>query len=314
MRKFLDRYLVLLRAPDEPSAAGGGNDPGGQPAGGPQSAPIPQGNQGGNDPAPKGQPGGPHQQQQQQQPSAGSVYRPDGLPDDMLGKDDRETIDKLFKVNKGFREQQSTRGAVPKDANGYTMELAPELAKKVGDLTKDKAFGGIRAAALEAGMTDKEFAKFMPAVISQMDKLGFVPDLTPIDPEKAIANLEADHKDIVDPAARRQAAAQRVVNAKAQLDNLKAAGTIDERAYTLLFGMTPDPADFRSLEKILALGGMKSVQPGGGGGPAGGETQETINAAKKDPRYNSFSPKYDAKYREEVDNRERAFINRPRAA
>ncbi len=309
-----------MRAPEDGSAAAGGaadgNNPAGNPggpAGGPQSAPIPQGSQPGNEPPAKGQPGGPHQQQQPQ-PAAGDLYKPDGLPEHLLGKSNNETIDKLLTANKGFREQQSTRGAVPKDANEYTIELSPDLAKKVGDLTKDKAFGGVRAAALEAGMTNKEFSAFMPKVLEQLDKLGFVPDMEPLDPEKAIGALEADHGDIKDPAARRQAAAQRVVNVKAQLDNLKTAGTIDDRAYQLLFGMLPDPADFRSLEKILALGGMKSVNPGGGGGPTGGETQETIAAAKRDPRYNSFSPKHDPKYREEVDNRERAFISRSRAA
>lgn len=50
--------------------------------------------------------------------AAAQPYRPDGLPDTMFGKDDRETIDKVHNAWKGYRDRDAARD-VPAEAKDY---------------------------------------------------------------------------------------------------------------------------------------------------------------------------------------------------
>ena len=58
------------------------------------------------------------------------LYKPEGIAEHLVGKDDRETIDKLLNAYTGFRTAAAKKG-VPETADGYTLELPEEIKTKV---------------------------------------------------------------------------------------------------------------------------------------------------------------------------------------
>lgn len=57
-------------------------------------------------------------------------YKPEGIPEHMLGKSDKETIDNLVKAVAGFRKDLSKKG-VPDKADAYELKLDDELKGKI---------------------------------------------------------------------------------------------------------------------------------------------------------------------------------------
>jgi hypothetical protein len=291
-----------------PAAPPANNDPGG-PSGGPISVPIAPLPPGPAAPAAPAAPGA--------APPPGEIYKPDGIAPELLGKNNNETIDNLMKINKGFLTAQSKRGSVPDKADAYTIgEIPPALAKKIGaDLSKDPAVGALREVALDLGFTDKQFSGMVPKLLEKFDKLGFVPDKAAFDPETQIGELEKDHQSIADPRERRVAAARRIPEAKAKLDNLLAANVLTKDEHAEMLSLLPQAKTFRLLEKQLAAftKGDGTVAPGAGGTPAGGVSDADILARRMDPRYDSRSPKHDPAFRAETDRIWQENASRKRA-
>jgi hypothetical protein len=288
--------------------------PGGAAAGGPLSIPM-----GGQQQQQQQQQPGAGQQQQQQQPAAGAIYRPDGLPDHLLGTSEKETIDKLWKSTKGFMDSQATRGAVPEKPDGYQLGTLPEaVAKKLGDLKDDPVIPMLRGAAHAAGITDKAFSTFMPKILEALDQAGMVPDQSAFDPDTQIGELEKDHQTIQDPRERRAIAAKRITETKSRLDNLLKAEVLDKGEHAELLSLLPTTKTFRLLEKIVGKFTQAdgTVSPGAGGSQSGGVSEADITARRMDPRYDSRSTKYDAAFRNETDRLWQDFTNKrgPRAA
>lgn len=296
-------------------SGGGSGDGGGGPGGGPSHVPAYQGQQQNNaNSGNLGQQQNQQQGQQQQQNQAGTAYRPDGLPDHLFGKSEKETIDNLWKSTKGFMDANAKRGAVPKDADGYgALTLAEPIGKKLGDLSKDPAYAAVRTAAHAAGITDKEFSAFMPKVLDAFEKAGFIPDGSQFDPAKVITALEADHSSIADPRERHLTASKRITDFNAQLDNLKTAKSLSEGTIEGLRAMTLAADEFRDAEKII---GLLTKAPGiavaDGGGQSAGVSEADITARRMDPRFDTRSPKYDKAFRDETDRLWREAENRKR--
>lgn len=113
---------------------------------------------------------------------------PDGLevPDHLLGTSAEETLKKLSTAYKGARQELSTRkredgvleGEVPKDLDGYTFDTIegdPEKDPILADLTSEESkpiVDAWRKAALEVGIPNAAFAKFMHAGIAKMQEGG----------------------------------------------------------------------------------------------------------------------------------------------
>lgn len=253
-------------------------------------------------------------------PAPGDLYKPDGIDAALLGKSNTETIDNLLKINKGFRDAQSKFGSVPEKPDAYALgDLSPELTKKIGaDLAKDPVVGLIKNVAHELGIRDKQFAGFVPKIIEGLDKMGLVPDKAAFDPETQIKALEEDHASIADPTQRRIAAAKRIPEAKAKLDNLLAANVLTKPEHQELLSLLPQATTFRLLEKIVGkfTAADGTVVPAGGGGPSAGIGESDITARRMDPRYDSRSPSFNAAFREETDRMWRDLTNRknPRSA
>lgn len=83
---------------------------------------------------------------------AAAPYRPDGLPDTMFGKDDRETMDKMHNALKGYRDRDAQR-VVPDKPEAYTqfeLDKVPEGAREhIAALSKDPLFAEVAKVAME---------------------------------------------------------------------------------------------------------------------------------------------------------------------
>lgn len=62
--------------------------------------------------------------------AATELYKPEGIAEHFLGKDNKETIDKLTAAVAGFRKDLSKKD-VPENADGYTLELPDDIKAKV---------------------------------------------------------------------------------------------------------------------------------------------------------------------------------------
>ncbi|MEJ0043234.1 MAG: hypothetical protein WDM81_13900 [Rhizomicrobium sp.] len=109
--------------------------------------------------------------------AAGAPYKPDGLPDDLLGKDDKETIDKLAARAKGLRDQLAKKGGTPVEkADDYEIALPEDVAKLI-DVASEKnkpVFDAVRAAALKAGLPKETLGTFMTELTGALNTAGLL--------------------------------------------------------------------------------------------------------------------------------------------
>ncbi len=136
---------------------------------------------------------------------------PDGLevPAHLLGSSAEDTLKKLSTAYKGARQELSTRkredgvleGEVPKDIDGYTFEGDLEKDPILKDLASEESkpiVDAWRKAALECGIPNAAFAKFMHAGITKMQEGGVVLNLNSDEAAKinGEAELEALEKEL----------------------------------------------------------------------------------------------------------------------
>lgn len=89
--------------------------------------------------------------------AGGSSYRPEGIPDHMVGATDQETIDKLFKAVDGFRKTRGESG-IPDTPEGYTFEFPEDEQSKIFRFDqdgKDPVLEAFRPLFHELGVSQK---------------------------------------------------------------------------------------------------------------------------------------------------------------
>ena len=172
MQTLLDKLLPLRNADGGGGAAAGAGDP--PPADGGSAA----GDGGQADPAdgtppPAADPSGP--------------YRPDGLPDTMYGKDDRETIDKLHQVVKGYRDRDGQR-QVPESAEAYRafkLDDAPETVRPhLEALAKDPLFDAVAQIAHEEKVPTATLQRLTTKLYEQAAEMGILDHVVDVDKER----------------------------------------------------------------------------------------------------------------------------------
>lgn len=200
-------------------------------------------------------------------PVIGTPYRPKGLPDTLLGKSDRETLDNLVK-DYGARPQP------PPAAKDYKLELAPELAKKLGDLDKDPVLPLWRDVAHKNGLSQQQFQASFIDLIGALDKAGLLAD--PIDGAKEYQGLvDEAGKTARDPAAAKQAVATRMAGAKASLADLAARQVLSKAEAGIAEALLATGDGVRFLEKAMtAMGGQPKGLDAGGNAP--GDTRTPL--------------------------------------
>lgn len=226
------------------------------------------------------------------------MHRPDGLPDHLLGGSDRETIDKLFGAFDGFRRAQSEIGAVPKEPSAYKLEPSDKLKPYVANLEQDGLFSGVREDALKAGITDKQFNKFLGPVLERMMEL---PGFAGIDYQKELANLTPPEAKSLDEAGRKAAVNKRIETNLAWIEGARAQNMMPkEIADTLITRLGDDARGHQAIEWMRAQGRERGPALDGKGAGAVASDAD-LKARNIDPRNNPNSPTFDRAFAAETD-------------
>ncbi|MGL4397635.1 MAG: hypothetical protein ACRCS9_13930 [Hyphomicrobium sp.] len=287
MRVAWQRLAVFYHAPDEGGAAGAGaagaaGGDGGNPFGAAAAAGAGAGAAAAA--AAAGAGGGP-------QP-----YFPEKFPDHLRGASDKETIDKMFGAYSGLRTDMAQRGSVPKDSDGYTIEVSEDLQKVFGDLSKDRGVGIFKTLALKHGLTDKQAAGFFQDYHAEALSAGLVKTVDLAAEAKKLAGNAGNGKT---PEALKAEAAQRWETSIDWLDGLVAAKTLtaEQAAIAKSIGETADGVLF-----LEAMAGMSRERGLGTGGQGGGQqlTKADLDQRNNDPRNQPFSGKFDQKFHDET--------------
>lgn len=256
----------MTDAPTPPAA------PAGNPAPTPPAAPAAPANPNPNPPAA----GAPAAGQPPADAGASAVYRPEGLPDHLLGKDEKETLDKVFKAYAGARERISKLGDVPDAPDKYDFTPAEAVAPYLPDVKNDPVFKSAQAAAHKFGMGSAQFAGFINEFMGGLVQGQMLDDPFSADKERAIVA-----GDVQDPAERAKVADKVARDTVAFLDAL-----VEQKK------LPPDTADWAKGRTdrghfLKLMQAMRASAPGielGGEGAPQGVTREDLRKRQADPR------------------------------
>lgn len=212
-------------------------------------------------------------------------YRPDGIPDHLLGQDQNETLDKLFGAYKGARDEMAKgKPAAPDKPEAYELKFGEDTAKQFPIADDDPALQVLKQTAHEAGFTQDQFEVLGKFVDQLVDK-GLIEK--PYDADAVMKSLAPEgFKGTEDQKLTR--GAERV----SQLDSwIKADTRFTDQERQELRLLTTSKEGVKALEKIRAGSVTTTVVPGGQA--QGGVSQATLDARVADPRNDALDPKYD---------------------
>lgn len=268
-------FPTILR--EQPEAGGGASAPAPAASAPPTpAAAAPAANAGA--PAPAGQAAAPV--------ASPSPYRPEGLPDHLFGKTDRETIDALARTVDGFRRAQAERGETPKDAAGYVFEASEALRPYADGLAKDPFFDRVKAAAHKHGLPTKVFNGFLNDIMGEMVAGKMVGEA--YDPERERAALMPD---VTDAGERTKAVDALVRENIARIAAFQAQG-LPEGAAKWMVSQLDRAAANQALGFFLSRMGEQAPALGGQP-PSGAMTDKQLDDMMADPRGKAGHAKYD---------------------
>lgn len=233
----------------------------------------------------------------------GAPFRPEGLPDHLLGKSDKETVEKLHKAYTGARTAVGERGAVPKDVAGYKFEPDDALKPYVANFDSDPVYGKVREAALAAGITDRQFASFLPGVLKTFIDGELV--AAPVDAKAQLRSLAPpDLPATATDAEKEAAASKRMQNNIAWVDGAKAQAMFptdkDGKSPIAEFfaaAMASDPRAHQAVEWLRGAPQRPAMNGQGGSGASAADVTARLN----DPRNNPNDAKFDRGFAAETD-------------
>lgn len=217
------------------------------------------------------------------QQAAGSEgpYKPDGIGDQFLGKDDRETIDKLLNANKGYRDRDAAR-QIPEAPDGYRdfagTEIPDPLKPHIELLSKDPIFEAAAKVALDEGIGKASMQKMTLALYAAAQEQGILePPVDTVAEKKAL--LPAGYEN--QPQAQQNAAIDARLKANEDFLNLQVTNKkIDRETADYVQGMLMDTAKgniFLEFFRTVATGGDQA-QPGFGAGNGGSEQRTALRS------------------------------------
>lgn len=226
------------------------------------------------------------------------------MPEHLRGGNDAETIDKLFANASGLRQELSKRGSVPEKADGYKLDLSPELQKAFGDPSKDKATQVFRALAhkhkMPAEMAQAFYADWHETILSE----GLV---KPID-------YKAEARKVVGPEANGLSERDILIKAEAKwnehnawFDRLVTAKSLSPEQAMLGRALLETATGMQFVEGLQKLAKVDALQPGGTS-PAT-LTKDDLDRMNNDPRANPHDQRYDPTFAKRVDDAFKQFYS-----
>lgn len=258
-----DLLNILLFAADDGGAGGGAGDGGDGGAGdGAAAAAVGAGDAGAGD-------GG--------DPPA--FYRPEGLPDSMLGKDERETMDKMAKALNGYRDRDA-KVKVPEDAGEYFKfadDQPEEIRPYLAEIAQDEAMAKPMADFLKAEKIPVDiFQKIAGKFLGISAEMGLMEP--PVDVAAERSALLPDTAKHLPEAEQKKAIDARMNENFSYVDGLVEKGGLDKDAAEYAKAMLGDSAKGHQFFEFM----QKTMGRNGGGGPAmsdlGGQDQTSARA------------------------------------
>ncbi|EKF43325.1 hypothetical protein NA8A_04818 [Nitratireductor indicus C115] len=226
------------------------------------------------------------------------IYKPEGIADHLVGQTNEETIDRLIRENKGFRDAQAKKtGAVPENADGYQPFEWGEKTKALGGVADDdQALGIFKNIAHEHGFTDAQMAA-VPKFMEAMAEKGLLE--APFDTAGMLESLAPEG--FKGSAEEKQAkGGERLTAAENWIKQLDAeAHGFDQDMKNEMRLLTTSLAGVKVIEKLMNRGVNPSVHPGGGGAERA-VTKQDYEARIADPRNNAFGDKFDENFANET--------------
>lgn len=238
------------------AAAGGGE---GAAAGGEK----PAGGAGAGEQQPAGEQAGDRAGDQGGKPAA---YYPEGLPEDLRGATDAETIDKLLR-----RDQERPRP--PEKADGYTFDVPKELQGLI-DPANDSVLPLYREIAHELGLTQDQFHGTITKLYAKMQEAGLMQP--PVDPKAELAKLS---NGIGDPAEQVRRGAERFMGLRDQVNALATRQLIEADQAKALIEQIGDTQTFLAIEKLISL--LPAERGLQNGGSAAGDSADPAAVQQK---------------------------------
>lgn len=246
-------------------------------------------------------------------PSAGEIYKPEGLPDHMLGKSNNETIDNLKKANDGYRERDA-QNKVPDKAEAYA-EFAGDVPENVkphlDTLKADPLFGRLSAKALDMKVPLPVYQSLVTEFLSVSGEMGLLEP--PIDfaaEKQGLVPEAAAHL----PAAEQTAARERRMNENfAFVDAAVATGAgkggLDKDTAEFAKAMLGDTVKgHKFMEWARGLKGGVEQPFMGGNGAAVPDAKADIDRRTALPENTWGNPKFDkASYEQLGADRRRVY-------
>lgn len=294
MKNLID---MILRSPDD----GGGsatNGDGNPPAGGDGTAPpaaAGTGGAGGDEPAAAAAAAA----AAPAAAAADQVYKPEGLPDNLLGKTNQETIDNQAKALKGYRDRDAANN-IPDTPDAYATfsdEIPADIKPHLDTLKADPLFARVGERALALKVPVPVYQGLVQEMLSVSAEMGLL---------EPVVNAEAERQELVPESAKhlpeaeqKQAIELRMNTNFAFLDAMVARGVANG-------GLSKEDADFAKAMLGDSAKGHRvfewMAKTAGGSGSAvnmqqtqaaGGDERAQLRARAALPENTVGNPKFD---------------------
>ncbi|WP_032911590.1 hypothetical protein, partial [Mesorhizobium sp. L2C066B000] len=237
-------------------------------------------------------------------------YRPQGLPETMFGKDDRETIDKQHKALEGYRQRDSAVPDKIEAYNAFEIDKAPEAIRpQLQALAADPLFGAVAKVAMEEKIPVASLHKLTTALYSQAQEAGMLE--AAIDPVAERAALLPETAKSL-PKAEQDKAIDARMQANEDFVNLMQQHGLPKEVGEHGLLMLMDTAKGNQLIEFFAskMTGGDKAQPfsGAGAAPAGSGARDALKAQLAAPEMNPQHPKFDRAKHDALDEQYKKLI------
>lgn len=248
--------------------------------------------------------------------AAGAFYRPEGLPDHLVGKDQAETLDKLFGAFKGYRDRDAQSG-VPEKAEAYgefSGEIPDTVKPHLETLKGDPLFSRLNEKALALRLPASAYQGLVQEFISVSAEMGLMEPIVDAQAERAaLVPAAAAH---LPPAEQQQAVEKRMNDNFAFLDALAAQGADKgglskddaEFAKAMLGDSAKGHRVFEWMRAATGAAGDGGRGPALGGAPAGDNHRAELARRAALPENTWGDPKFDQKSYDQLQADRKAFF------